>query len=76
MEQGESCLVHSVNAKSRAFVVVAAYMMKKYCWSLEKTMEYITQKKPQLDIRQNFYYQLKELESRLNRSNSYTNTWG
>lgn len=75
MELGQSCLVHSVNAKSRAFVVVAAYMMKKYSWSLEKTIEYITLKKPQLDIRQVFYYQLKELEGRLNKQVTHTNDW-
>lgn len=59
MEEGKSCLVHSVNAKSRAFVVVAAYLMKKYSWSLQKTLDYVGSKKDQLEVRETFYEQLK-----------------
>jgi len=34
MEEGQSCLVHSYNGKSRASTVIIGYMIKKYCWSL------------------------------------------
>jgi protein-tyrosine phosphatase len=45
MEAGESCLIHSVHGKSRACAVLAAYLMKKYNWSLNKCLEYINTKK-------------------------------
>lgn len=61
MEDGKSCLVHSVNAKSRSFVVVAAYLMKKYNWSLQKTLDFVGSKKEKLEVREAFYDQLKEL---------------
>ena len=38
-QRGESVLVHSVRGQNRCICVVAAYMMKKYSWSLDKTLE-------------------------------------
>lgn len=48
MEQGESCLIHSVNGKSRACAVLVAYLMKKYGWSLDKCLEFTASKKENL----------------------------
>lgn len=45
MEAGESCLIHSMHGKSRSCAVLASYLMKKYSWSLNKTLEFVNSKK-------------------------------
>ncbi|CAD8109745.1 unnamed protein product [Paramecium sonneborni] len=66
-QQGESTLVHSVRGQSRSCCVLAAYFMKKYSWTLYKTLEYLNSRRPDLEIRASFFYQLNSLESRLNK---------
>jgi protein-tyrosine phosphatase len=61
VEQGESCLIHSLHGKSRACAVLAAYLMKKYNWSLNKALELINSKKEGLEIRSNYLAQMQEL---------------
>ena len=38
--KGEGLLAYSVNGKNRVCIVVLIYLMKKYKWSLDKSMEY------------------------------------
>jgi protein-tyrosine phosphatase len=64
-EQGESCLVHSVRGQSRASTVLAAFFMKKYKWSLYKTIEFLNNRRPDLEIRASFIRQLSYYEKRL-----------
>lgn len=59
MDLGECCLIHSMSAKSRSFLVVAAYLMKKYSWSLEKIFSFITSKKPGIEVKGVYMKQLK-----------------
>ncbi|CAD8057708.1 unnamed protein product [Paramecium primaurelia] len=66
-QQGESCLVHSVRGQSRACCVLAAYFMKKYSWTLYKTLEYLNSRRPDLEIRASFFYQLNALENRMTK---------
>ncbi|CAK93474.1 unnamed protein product (macronuclear) [Paramecium tetraurelia] len=67
-QQGESCLVHSLRGQSRACCVLAAYFMKKYSWTLYKTLEYLNSRRPDLEIRASFFYQLNALESKMNKN--------
>ena len=64
-EQGESCLVHSLRGQSRASTVLAAYFMKKFKWSLYKTIEFLNNRRPDLEIRASFIGQLSYYEKRL-----------
>lgn len=59
MEAGESCLIHSMYGKSRACAVLTAYLMKKYSWSLNKSLEFINSKKEGLEIRNNYLIQMQ-----------------
>lgn len=59
VETGESCLIHSNFGKSRGFAVLAAYLMRKYAWSLDKCLEYARTKKEGLEIRPNYMEQLR-----------------
>lgn len=65
MEQGESCLIHSMYGKSRSCAVTVAYLIKKYSWSLNKCLEFISSKKENFQVRSNYLNQMKELESRM-----------
>eukprot|EP00820_Chromera_velia_P030941 Cvel_13495.t1-p1 / transcript=Cvel_13495.t1 / gene=Cvel_13495 / organism=Chromera_velia_CCMP2878 / gene_product=Dual specificity protein phosphatase 1B, putative / transcript_product=Dual specificity protein phosphatase 1B, putative / location=Cvel_scaffold923:45383-53053(+) / protein_length=1548 / sequence_SO=supercontig / SO=protein_coding / is_pseudo=false len=65
LEQGESVLVHSMKGQSRSCCVVAAYLMKKYHWSLRKTMEFLCSRRPDLNLKPAFLQQLCAFERRL-----------
>lgn len=65
MVKGESVLVHSVKGQNRSCCVLAAYFMKKYRWTLYKTLEFLHARKPTLEIRSNFFTQLTNLENHL-----------
>lgn len=77
MAKGESVLVHSVKGQNRSCCLLAAYLMKKYRWSLYKTLEYLHSRKSNLEIRANFFTQLTSLEARLAKlgQGPKTQTW-
>lgn len=54
MKKTESVLVHSVRGQSRAASVLAVYIMRKYRWSLLKTLEFLNSRRPELEIRGTF----------------------
>jgi len=62
---GEGILAHSYKGKNRVCIVVLIYLMKKYKWSLKKSMEYLKSKKQDVDIPPFFLSQLIKFESRL-----------
>lgn len=61
----ESVLVHSVRGQSRATCALAAFIMKRYRWSLLKTLEFLNSRRPDLEIRATFIHQLSAYETRL-----------
>ena len=65
IKKGEGVLVHSVRGQNRACVVVLIYCMKKYGWSLRKSIDYIGSKKHDVDIPIYFLNQLAQFEGRL-----------
>ena len=65
LNKGESILIHSVKGQNRSCCILAAYFMKKYRWTLYKTLEYLHSRKPNLEIRSNFFTQLMNLENKL-----------
>ena len=77
LEATESVLVHSVRGQSRATCALAAYIMRKYKWSLLKSLEFLNSRRPDLEIRATFINQLSAYEARLqNRLNSQiTSKW-
>lgn len=56
--KSESILVHSVKGQSRAASVLACYLMRKYRWSMIKTLEYLNSRRPELEIKASFIQQL------------------
>jgi protein-tyrosine phosphatase len=53
-ERSESVLVHSVRGQSRAASVIAVYLMRKYRWTLLKTLEFLNSRRPDLEMRTTF----------------------
>ncbi|CAD7922503.1 unnamed protein product [Amoebophrya sp. A120] len=73
----ESVLIHSVRGQSRSCVVLAGYMMRKYCWGLRKTMEFLTSRRPDISLKPAFLQQLSQYERRLvaNSNKKFTVDW-
>lgn len=67
LEKYESVLIHSVRGQSRASAVIAIYLMKKYRWTLLKTLEFLNSRRPDLEIRASFIQQLNMFENYLTR---------
>ena len=65
VDLGEGLLVHSFRGQNRVCIVVLIYLMKKYKWSLNKSLEYLGSKKQDIDILPSFYKQLVNFEKRL-----------
>ena len=49
--------------------MLATYLMRKYRWSLLKTLEFLNSRRPELEIRGTFIQQLQDYEQRLVKQN-------
>lgn len=67
----ESVLIHSVRGQSRSCCVLSAYMMKKYSWGLRKTMEFLSFRRPDMNLKPAFLQQLSGYERRLMAQSKY-----
>lgn len=65
LNKSESILVHSARGQSRASTVISIYLMKKYSWTLLKTLEFLNSRRPDLEIRASFIQQLNCFENYL-----------
>ena len=74
LETGESVLVHSVRGVSQCVCIVTAYLMKKYQWSLYKSLDFLAFRRPDLDINPGFLTQLGGFEAKLTRSSKAPRT--
>mmetsp|Transcript_73674 Transcript_73674/g.193291 ORF Transcript_73674/g.193291 Transcript_73674/m.193291 type:complete len:351 (+) Transcript_73674:138-1190(+) len=61
----EAALVHSVHGESRSYCVLAAYLMKKYRWSLQKSFDLLSKAQPNAKPNPGFLRSLADLEQRL-----------
>lgn len=74
--KAESVLVHSLRGQTRASCAITCYIMRKYRWSLLKTLEYLNSRRPELEIRATYIQQLSSLEARLKFSTpAITSKW-
>lgn len=77
LEADEGALIISLDGRNRAGCIAAAYMMKKYKWTCRKSMQYITSRCPELDLRSSFRQQLARYERRLSsfKKIQLSSTW-
>jgi len=74
--KSEGCLVHSLKGLSRSCCVIAGYFMKKFKWTLYKTLEFLHSRRPDLEIRASFFSQMNRLEAKLSlKGNIQYNSW-
>ena len=71
--EGEGLLAHSFKGQNRVCIVVLIYLMKKYKWSLNKSLDYLKSKKNDVDIAPYFYIQLIKFEERLKQRRELSN---
>ena len=71
--EGEGLLAHSFKGQNRVCIVVLIYLMKKYKWSLNKSMDYLKSKKNDVEIVPYFYMQLIKFEERLKKRGELNN---
>jgi protein-tyrosine phosphatase len=72
---GESVLVHSVRGQCRSVVIIVAYLMRKYKWTMVKSFEFVNSRRPDLNTRQSFIQQLAGFEGRLAKQMSLAAGW-
>ncbi|GMI21129.1 hypothetical protein TrCOL_g4521 [Triparma columacea] len=65
LNAGEAVLCHSLNGVSRCSLCMIAYTMYKYWWSLEKSMEFLCSKRPDLAPNNGFLQQLQIVDAQL-----------
>mmetsp|Transcript_72546 Transcript_72546/g.212816 ORF Transcript_72546/g.212816 Transcript_72546/m.212816 type:complete len:354 (-) Transcript_72546:9-1070(-) len=63
--RAEGTLVHSVHGQSRSYCLLAAYLMRKYRWSLEKSLGFLSAQRPDAQPKPGLLRQLAGLEQRL-----------
>lgn len=74
---GEGFLVHSVKGQNRACLVVLVYLIRKFRWSLKKSIEFLSSKKSDINIPNSFLSQINTYEARLCKigQGPKSNTW-
>ena len=71
--EGEGLLAHSFKGQNRVCIVVLIYLMKKYKWSLKKSLDYLKSKKNDVEIVPYFFIQLVKFEERLRQRGELNN---
>ena len=65
LHHGISVLLFSTKGQCRCATAAVVYFMKKYRWSLPKTMDYVLSRKPDIQINRGFLLQLAALDKQL-----------
>lgn len=77
LNNGEGLLAHSLKGQDRVCIVVIIYLMKKYNWTLKKSLEFLSSKKKDIIIPKYFIAQLSQFEQRLlKKVGKQSSGWG
>ena len=75
LSNGEGLLIHSVKGQDRCCVVVIIYLMRKYNWSVSKSIDFLKSKKEDIEIPPYFLEQLLSYEKRLSKITNIKSNW-
>ena len=75
LSNGEGLLIHSVKGQDRCCVVVIIYLMRKYNWSVNKSIDFLKSKKEDIEIEPYFLEQLLSYEMRLSKITNIKSNW-
>ena len=67
LQHGISVLLFSSRGEGRCIVASLAYLMCKYCWGLDKSIEFVQSKKPDMNVNKGFMQQLMKLDKHLQK---------
>ncbi len=74
--RGDSVLIHSLRGQGRSCCLVAGYLMYRYRWSLQKSLEFLKYRRPGLSLRPGFLRQLQQFEVKLlGKGGVLTSSW-
>ena len=59
----KSCLVVSVDNKCKTVMIATIYLMYKYKWSLQRTFEFLNDRKPDIEMTKGLMKQLQKVEA-------------
>jgi len=76
LEKGEGVLIHSLLGESRSCCILSAYMMKRYRWSLNTTIEFLKSRRVVFRMNAAFMHQLTCYEERLKLKSALRCDWG
>ena len=65
LEKASSVLIHCYDGLSISPAVVIAYMMNEYSWGVDKAYEFLLQKRPDIQLEQEYIDQLYALEQQI-----------
>mmetsp|Transcript_21014 Transcript_21014/g.59653 ORF Transcript_21014/g.59653 Transcript_21014/m.59653 type:complete len:413 (-) Transcript_21014:14-1252(-) len=68
LDRADGVLIHSFFGQSRSCVVLLAYLMKKFRWSLQKALEFLDSRQLELGMNEEFAEQLHAYEERLTKA--------
>lgn len=71
--RGEGVLIQSFYGRSRSCCILTAYLMKKYKWSMQTALEYLSFRCPIIGPNDGFLTQLEDFEQRLAEEDEPTN---
>jgi hypothetical protein len=77
-EQSLCCIIFSANGNNRSLVMLSAYLMSRYRWTLDKTLAYIRSKSVFIGLTESYIAQLENLEAILSQEEGkakLTNDW-
>ena len=75
LSNGEGLLIHSVKGQDRCCIVVIIYLMRKYNWSVSKSIDFLKSKKEDIEIEPYFLEQLLSYEKRLSKGTNVKSNW-
>lgn len=75
LQKGDSVLVHSVRGQSRSCCLVLAYLIHRYRWTLDKSLQFLIFRRPNVDIRPHFVRQLRAFEESVRVRSELSGNW-
>ena len=70
LQKGDSILVHSLKGQNRSCCVIAAYLINKYRWTLDKALEFLRFRKPDTSLKPSMYKVLQVFEDIVKKKSS------
>ncbi len=71
----ETVLIFCSNGQNRALSIVIALLMRRYYWSFYKTLEFLDSKRANLEIKKNYFKNLKILSEEFEAKHKVSQGW-